>query len=384
MTGLLLFSLSACGYDPCIGLTESVNGNTIACGEGGDEAGSEECGLVAWEDGLVIASHGECSPRVQAVLGNESIGVPFTTSLTWEECGVIPESERWDCWTIEELIDNPLTPPMRCGFCPLLTGESHDPNLCWRDPQAWEPDTLQGVMTMDTCDSIDPPIGEEFGYPLSLTCPAGEACLYGSEGCSCKCRAPNGTDIGYVSLDDFIAQWWPGGVKLLPQLPAQYDYAGGYPEVLCYEEPMVWVGGGGPAPFWGGSTIGLDSPEPQFPPNGADHHTPAWELLSGLAGSADTELRVSNELAAAILQRPTEALWGAHAVASTRVLPAPRGTIDVLEIDYCSTGSLCELAGFNVGDAFIGAGPGALGGVDLFWIDSEGDDRTTRIAVGGL
>jgi hypothetical protein len=365
-----LLAFSGCGlYENC----ECVNQQCTAidCSSSGDEVGGGSCGIVVFQDGSAVLSHDSCSTAVQQALDLTG-EVPFAYSITPEECGPLPdEPKRWPCFNELELLAQPATDPLMCGFCPNFTGTSAAPSICWIHPSGWLPATLQAAVTQTDCGEIQPPLGVPDGYTLPMPAPAGWSCLGSSTRCSPKCRDEAGEDIGFTYESDFIDPWWSPYV--LPDVPPLVD-GEGYPvEATCTGEPLVWRNtwtSNGWVGRWVGSTIELDGYDPPYPPNGELHHTPVWDL-------ADTEMEtdpasgnvvVSSELAAAAVALPNE--------------PTLHGRAPALSVVACSAGSICDQAGLAVGDRLLGLHAEGTGLYAIDIVDEAGAERSLYVEIG--
>lgn len=335
-------------------------------GDEADDGFTEECGQPMFADGMALMNVNACSPVFDRIVSEFGV-VPFTYAV--EDCGYIPESEQWDCFGELQLL-NTNEPPIRCGFCPNYAENTNPPQLCWRHPSEWLAATLQGHVTLTTCEDIDPPLGSDVGYTLPADCPDNFACLGGLDRCSCKCRDEQGNDVGYAYESDFFAHWWEP--YLLPDVPPLIEGVGYPVEATCTGEPLTWTYEGSYG-HWVGTTIELDGFDPVYPPNGELHHTPLWELTTGLAETS-AGLSVSASFVAAAMLYPNELQYGAHVklVAHERK-PA-------LQVDACELDSFCDLAGLTVGDLLVG---GDIDGntLRLDVVDVSGSPRIVVITV---
>lgn len=296
--------------------------------EAGDEAFTEDCGMVIFADGYSIVSHTSCSPLVETALGVTSDAV-WDYSADPAVCGDIPTWLQWPCFRETGLVDN-LGEGLMCGYCPEWTSDDTPPHLCWIDPSEWLPDELQGVVTQLPCAEVPPGLGSLAGYPLPLDCSEGETfvCLGGNDRCSCTCD-----DETIGSLDSLIDPWWQQ--QSVPMPPSSEWEAG------CTGCPLTWdwdaFGGGG----YVGSSLTLNGEDYPGDCGSALYHEPLWRLdvLATAGGVVVSQTFVDTALAF-----PGELLYEAH------VVPARTG----LEIDYCGPTSICARAGFAIGDVLVG------------------------------
>jgi hypothetical protein len=90
---------------------------------------------------------------------------------------------------------------------------------------------------------------------------------------------------------------------------------------------------------------------------------------------ASGNVAVSSEFAAAVVALPNELLYGAQ------VEPTLHGRAPALRVVACDADSICERAGFGVGDYILGFADVDVGVFGIEVADSSGNPRTLIVEV---